>query len=226
MAQQHVSAVDRALTILEASAAAGEALSLAELSARTGFYKSTILRLCGSLQQRGYLVREPDGRFRLGSGVLRLGALYREAYPAAERVRPLLARLVDETGETASFYVREGAARLCLYRANSPREIRHHLEEGARLPLDAGAAGRLLLAFGDPEWTAGSDIRQAGHCISLGERDPEIAAVAVPVFDLDARLTGTLAVSGLLGHFDVAFQARCLSALRRAAGALSPGSQA
>ena len=40
-----VAALDRAIAILNAFTAADRSLSLAEIAARTGFYKSTILRL-------------------------------------------------------------------------------------------------------------------------------------------------------------------------------------
>ena len=45
MASPGVAAVDRALTILSAFDGEPNALTLAALSRRTGFYKSTLLRL-------------------------------------------------------------------------------------------------------------------------------------------------------------------------------------
>ena len=50
-----VAALDRAIAILDAFAAADRSLSLAEIAARTGLYKSTILRLANSLL-RGQLL--------------------------------------------------------------------------------------------------------------------------------------------------------------------------
>jgi DNA-binding IclR family transcriptional regulator len=221
MAVNRVEAVERALAILEAYRDGDGALSLAELAARTGLYKSTILRLIGSLERFGYLHRRDDGRYALGASLWRLGSIYRRAFDLAEQIRPELRKLVDTTGETASFYVREGDERVCLYRQNSPRPIRHHLEEGARLPLDRGAAGRVLLAFSAAGGEPFETIRREQACVSLGERDPEIAAAAVPVLDRAGRLRGALAVSGLITRFEAGARSRALTALRASAARLA-----
>ena len=60
-----VAAVDRALSILDALT--DEKISLAELSKRTGLYKSTVLRLAKSLERFGYILRTDDGSYRLGA---------------------------------------------------------------------------------------------------------------------------------------------------------------
>jgi DNA-binding IclR family transcriptional regulator len=44
-------------------------------------------------------------------------------------------------------------------------------------------------------------VQGRGHAISLGERDAQVAAVAVPVFDLAGEFRGALAISGLTGRF-------------------------
>src|SRR5215813_14372052 len=130
MSQDKVEAVERALSILDAFATERPRLTLAELAAATGFYKSTILRLAGSLERFGYLIREERGAFRLGPALWRLGSIYRTGFHLGEAIRPELRRLVEATGETASFYIREGESRVCLFRHNSPQSARHHLDEG------------------------------------------------------------------------------------------------
>lgn len=216
--KNRVEAVERALTILEAFEEPGQELSLAELSVRTGLYKSTILRLCGSLERFGFLLRQADGGFRLGARLWRLGSLYRREFLPSALVRPALERLRTVSGETTSFYVRDGEHRICLYRLNANRSIRHHLEEGERLPLEHGAAGRLLLAFTEQNYTGAPEIREAGFTISVGERDPDIAAIAVPVFDKSETIAGALTISGLKLRFDQEMCDRCLPEMKRIAG--------
>ena len=200
MSMDRVEAVERALAVLDAFQADRTEMTLADIAAATGFYKSTILRLAGSLERSGYLVRAENGVFRLGPAVWRLGSIYRAGFVLGEAVRPQLRRLVEATGETASFYVREGATRVCLFRQNSPPP-RHHLDEGSALPLTAGASAHVLLAFSDGKGARTKAVRERGYDISLGERDPQVAAVAVPVFDLAGKFRGALAVSGLIGRF-------------------------
>jgi len=113
-----------------------------------------------------------------------------------------LRSLVEATGETASFYIREGQSRVCLFRHNSPQSARHHLDEGTELPLNAGASAHVLLAFSNgAKGPKAKAVQQRGYDISLGERDPQVAAVAVPVFDLAGEFRGALAISGLIGRF-------------------------
>lgn len=216
-----VEAVERALMILDAFVEDGEILSLAALAQKTGLHKSTILRLAGSLQRFGYLRRNEAGQYRPGPTLWRLGNLYRRGFDLGEQIRPELRFLVERTQETASFYVKEGDERVCLYRLNSPRPIRHHLDEGVRLPLDRGAAGRVLTAFSGDAGPRHDETRARGHHVSLGERDPMIAAIAVPVRTGQGKLRGALTVSGLLARFDEPARAEALALLRESAARLS-----
>jgi DNA-binding IclR family transcriptional regulator len=218
---QGVESVERALSILKAFDDGCSAMKLAELSRRTGFYKSTILRLAATLEANRFLLRDEDGLFRLGPELWRLGALYRRSFDLGAHLRPALEQLVEATGETASFYIRQGEQRICLYRKNSPHAARHHLDEGVRLPLDRGAAGHVLVAFGAREDPATADIRRQGYAVSLGERDPDTAAAAVPLFDQAGTLRGALAVSGLLRRFDADARQNAVDSLLKIAGELT-----
>src|SRR5262249_29729982 len=75
-AAQGVAAVERALSIVAALEGSDQPVTLAELAARTGFYKSTILRLLGSLIANGYVMRLPDGSYDLGPTAFRLGVAF------------------------------------------------------------------------------------------------------------------------------------------------------
>jgi DNA-binding IclR family transcriptional regulator len=203
LAKTGVDAVARALAILKAFNSDRAAMSLTEIADATDLYKSTVLRLAATLEAEGFLVRGADRLFRPGQELWRLGALYQRSLDLGDLVRPCLRRLVDATGETASFYIADGNERICLYRLNSPRSVRHHLEEGQRLPIDRGAAGRVLVAFGNGGDDPGSRaIRARGFHLSAGERDPEVGAAAVPVIDVHGKLRGALSVSSIRTRFD------------------------
>jgi DNA-binding IclR family transcriptional regulator len=193
-----VAAVERALSILDAFSDKDPQLSLAELSKRTSMYKSTVLRLARSLENCGYLVRTEDGMYRLGSKLLKLGSLYQRHFHTADLVPAVLRAIVDELKEGASFYVRDGDKRLCLHRVDALRSVRDSVHEGDRLPLNVGAAGHVIRAFGGSAGATYEKVRTEMHASSFGERDPEVAAVACPVFGLNQRLAGALGVSGPL----------------------------
>lgn len=195
MSEQRVESVERALSLLDCFDPETPELTLGQLAERSGYYRSTILRLAGSLTRFGYLVREDNGVFRLGPTLLRLGVQYERSFKLEGVVRPVLKSLSEASGETAVFYIREGSDRVCLYRHSASRSIRHHVDEGARLPLDQGAGGRMLLAMTETE-QKNSALLAAGVSVSIGERDPESFAIAAPVYSAHARPAGVLAVVG------------------------------
>ncbi|QQO12069.1 IclR family transcriptional regulator [Bradyrhizobium diazoefficiens] len=221
MAKTGVDAVARALAILRAFGPERGAMTLTEIAEATDLYKSTVLRLAATLETNGFLIRGVDRLFRPGPELWRLGALYQRGLDLGDLVRPSLHRLVEATGETASFYIADGDERICLYRVNSPRSVRHHLDEGQRLPIDRGAAGRVLTAYREPAATETSKIRERGFYVSLGERDPEVAAAAVPVIDVQGKLRGALSVSAIRTRFDATARKAAIDVLKSEARALS-----
>ncbi len=197
MTSQGVAAVNRALSILQAFEGETEPLTLALLARRTGLYKSTLLRLIASLQAFGYVVQLPTGRYQLGPTPFRLGAVYQRANRLHDHVMPVLRRLVAEGTESPSFHVRhDQKLRLCVFRVDSQHSTLDRVEAGALLPLDRGAAGKVILAFDGAPNEALNEIRQNFLGMSFGERDPDCAGIAAPVFGPDNKLIGALSVSG------------------------------
>lgn len=222
--QQGVEAVEKALRLLGCFGPDRGALTLAELSRRSGFYKSAILRMAASLEKFGYLIKGTDGQYRLGHTVSHLAAIYRMHFDGADVIRAELRNLALQSGETASLYTRMDSERICLFRENAKRELRHHLTEGQRLPLELGAPSKILLAFG-PEQKNREDIVSAGYALSMGERDPELASVAAPIFGSGAELVGALTVSGLISRFDAAARQRIVDLVKASAGRLTEALQ-
>lgn len=196
-----VAAVNRALSILMAFEDSVEGMSLAELSAATGLYHSTILRLCESLAHFGFVRRLEDGRFKLGPAPFHLGLLYQESFRIWDHAAPVLRELVRETQETAAIYVRDGDERICLHRMSQPRTVRMHVREGERVELRKGAAGKVLLAFSGEPGAEYERIRRAHYAVSLSERDSETAAIACPVLGVRQRLICALSLGMPLFRF-------------------------
>lgn len=216
-----VIAVERALAVLDAFTADDRSLSLAELARRVGLSKPTVLRFTKSLARAGYLVRNDDATFRLGPKLARLGAMYQASFRIEDYVQPALRRLAQETGESAAFYVREGDKRLCLFRVDSPQSIGHRARTGDLLPLDRGAPGRVLLAFSGEPGEPYDQIRRNGFYATFGERDPQVASIACPVFGHGQEVIGVLGVAGPTGRIDAHAVARHLEPLRSIADELT-----
>ena len=216
-----VIAVTRALSLMEAFAVGESALSLAELSRRAGMHKTTVLRLARTLALSQYMVQTDDGQWRLGPAAGWLGARYQAGFDVNNVVEPALHQLVKDTGESASFYVREGDIRSCVARVEGPQSVRHHVRIGERLPLNRGAPGRVILAFSGAPGEPYESIRERGYHLSLGEREADVSSVAAPVFGVNWRLLGSMCISGPSSRLTKAKLEKHAKAIVRAANQLS-----
>ncbi|HEX6703276.1 MAG TPA: IclR family transcriptional regulator [Albitalea sp.] len=210
-----VVAVDRALLLLKAFQPGDQALSLADLAARTQQYKSTVLRLLASLQQFGFIQRDGEGRYRLGPEVARLARLYTGSFALEAAVMPVLRELVERTRESAAFHVRQGDQRLCLYRVDSPQPIRDHIRAGDLLPLDRGVGARVLMAFSGARGPLYDAVRRDRVLALKGDREDGVAGVSAPVFDATGDLAGALTLSLPAQRFKPAFEPQVRQAAKR-----------
>ncbi len=197
-----VEAVERALRVLDIFVPGDTGLSLKQVSDRSGVNKATILRLSVSLEKFGHITRDAEGLFHLGPSLWRLGSVFRQNLRMGPIVRPVLANLVNATGESASFYVQRGNSGVCLYRVNSHRLARDHVEEGEIIPLSIGSSGQVLDAYSIRQGKQANNIRKSGYYLSLGERDPDVAGLSVPVLGLEDELLGAVSLSGLRVRFN------------------------
>jgi len=197
-----VAAVERALAIVRAVAVCTEPISLADLARSTGLYKSTLLRLIGSLEKAALVIRRNNGRYSLGPYAHVLGRAYEATYRITETILPLLEDLVNKGTESASFHVYNDArTRACVLRVDSHHSTLDRIRVGDLLPLDRGAAGRLLTHY----VLERQPISVTGLvAVSLGERDPSCAAVASPVFGPDGEMCGAISLSGPRERFSAA----------------------
>lgn len=218
-----VAALDRAISILNVFTTTDRSLSLAEIAARTGFYKSTILRLSGSLIRGQLLERLEDGRYRIGPAAFRLGAIYQRSFVAMDVLLPVMRELSDLSLESVAFYVRSGDTRTCLHRIESKHAIRYMVREGDVLPLFAGSGGRVLAAFSGAEGEPYETIRRTYHYMSLGDRDPETAGISAPVFGPGRALIGALTLAGPRSRVDASFLARMVRPLLEASARATRG---
>lgn len=216
-----VIAVTRALSLLEAFQVDESTLSLAEISRRTGMHKTTVLRLARTLALSHYMVQAEDGQWRLGPATGWLGARYQAGFDVNNAVEPVLRQLAQLTGESATFYVREGKIRACIARVEGSQAVRHHVRTGERLPLERGAPGRVILAFSGERGEPYEGIRKRGYHLSLGEREPEVASVAAPVFGLNWRLLGSMCISGPVSRLSTTKLEKYAKNVIRAANELS-----
>lgn len=199
-----------------------EDLSIKDIMEGTGLTRSRTMRLTGTLEHRGFLIQDPKTRrFRLGYRLLVLGKAFEANSGLVSEARGILKELSGETAESTALFVVDGLDRVVLARENSQWSIRYSVSEGQRIPLPAGAGGKLLVAFGpenlrrkvlsseilksaafgrpmDPDGLKKelSQIADQGYATSIGDRVPDSWAAAAPVFSGHNQFVGALAVAG------------------------------
>ncbi len=216
-----IGVLDKAVAVLDAiEAGAG---TLGELVEATGLARATAYRLATALEAHGLLARGVGGRWRLGLRLVALGSAATGDLPLRDALqdvgRSALARLRDTTGESAQLYVRVGDRRVCIEAADSARELRTIVPVGASLPLTAGSAGKILMAWApeqdverllahlerltpntvtDPNRlrTQLEAARRRGWAESAGEREAGVGSVSAPIRDADGVILAAVSVSG------------------------------
>ena len=199
-----IGVLDKAVGLLHA--VAEEPCGLAELCERTGLPRATAHRLAAGLEAHRLLARDGAGRWRLGPALRELSARVSDPLlAAAAGVLPELRRI---TGESVQVYRREGSIRVCVAALEPPAGLRDTVPVGARLPMTAGSAAKVLLAYSDPATReavlaeavfterALAEVRRRGWAQSVAEREAGVASVSAPVRDGGGAVIAAVSVSG------------------------------
>ena len=206
---------DRTREILEALARSEHGLGVNELARQIGVNPSTASRLLATLQDAGFVERRAAGPYRLGLKLLALSDRVLERLDVRELARPWLGWLVEQTGETATLSVPGSGEAITVDFVPSPSTVVSMARVGRPSVPHATAAGKVMLAFGpganpellhaytertitDPDALRREldAVRDAGIAEAVGEREPDLSALAAPVLGRGGEL---LAIVGLQG---------------------------
>lgn len=216
-----VQSLERAFDLLERMADAGGEVGLSELSGTSGLPLPTIHRLMRTLVSCGYVRQQPNRRYALGPRLIRLGE-------SASRLlgtwaRPYLARLVEETGETANMALLDGDEVVYVAQVPSRHSMRMFTEVGRRVLPHSTGVGKVLLAHtpdeqvrallartGMPAATektittadgfldALAHVRERGYATDDNEQEIGVRCIAVSV--PDSPTAAALSISGPAGR--------------------------
>lgn len=181
--------------------------SLAQLVQATGLTRPTAHRIAVALERHRLVARNTQGRFILGPRIGELATAAGEDRLLA-LAQPVLAQLRDLTGESAQLYRRQADARICVAAAERTSGLRDTVPLGAVLPMTAGSAAQVLLAWDDPDRlrrglrgarftaTTLAQVRRRGWAASVAEREAGVASVSAPVRGSGGKIVAAVSVSG------------------------------
>ena len=203
-------------------------LGVRELARLTGLSTSTTGRLLQEMKERGILQQNADTKtYSMGIRLLNWSGVYLATLDIRAVAMPIMTELLGMSRETISLYVLDGTDRVCVERLESPQNVRIVARLGLRLPLYAGSAGKVILAFLSEErqermlnavplqpFTKHTitdvkvlreeleNIKKLGYAFSHGEWIEDASGVAAPIYGPDRSVTGALTISGPSQRFN------------------------
>lgn len=226
LVRHRIPAIDRTMDVLALLERRSGGASIRDLVAALKLPRTTVYRILNTLEFHDVVRRSGEGAYRLGPRLIALASRTladADGYDLPGLSQRHLARLSDETGEGCKVSVSDGAGIVVVAAAQGTREYALTVVPGQRLPLHAGAAGKVILAslpkaeaddalakalarytaktLADRKRLAAElgRIRRQGWAEDKGEYSPSIHAFAAPISDRGGRVVGALSVPFLAG---------------------------
>jgi len=238
---RRIGAAERAIAVLDTLADTGE-LGTNEIARRTGMTPSTVSRQLGTLAASGLVERvAATGKYRLGLRIVHLANALLARLDVREVARPHLAALVAATGETATLSVPGDEDAVTIDFVPGSHQLQPVSRLGRPSIAHATSAGKVMLAFSGRELPVGplraytprtitdpralareiGEVRELGFARALGERDPDLTAIAAPIRSSRGELEAIVALQGPSSRFDEAAVEAAVPLLVERADAIS-----
>ena len=219
--QNTIKSLDRAMMVFEyLSEASGKTLSA--LASELGQSPATVYRILTTLEGRGLVEMDATEQvWHIGPNAFVIGAKFLKRTSLVERARPILRKLMEDTGETANLGIEQGGRVLFVSQVETHESIRAFFPPGTLSPMHASGIGKALLAEMDDarldrvlgkaepevftEHTisgAGAmrrelqEIRGRGYSIDGEEKTLGMRCIAAAVFDINQEAVAGISVSG------------------------------
>jgi DNA-binding IclR family transcriptional regulator len=241
--------VQKAITLLRATAAHGDGTSVSALARAAGLPRATALRLINTLEADGILLRAPTGdRVLLGPELLRLAREVDVGTMLLELARGRLGELSHVLRETVTLSVVGPGGDLDLvHQVDGPQHLVPRCWVGNRFPLHASSSGKILLSTYDQQrlerWLREplepltsstittpralrqelAQVRERGYAVTVDELEEGLAGVSVGIFT--GALIGVINVSGLSQRLDEPSRLRAVERIREVVEALEASLQ-
>lgn len=217
--------VERVFAILQVISATAEGAGVTQIAQQTGLPKSTVSRICATLEQLALVTRLPGkeagGRgFKIGPALIALVANVPHRESLAAIAQPYLQRLQEAVGETVALTLPEGDNAYVVSQITSQQAIQVRDWTGVRIPMHVQSTGRVFLAERTDEaldrylaqpllpYTSKTicepaqlrliltQVREQGYAWVVEEFEEGLTALAVPVRNAAGQVIAAVNVFG------------------------------
>lgn len=201
-------------------------LTLSELVSMSGMPKTSVHRMVSSLEEMGFLNRDPSGAYSLGLVFLEFGQLVAERLDIRKIAKPVMEELCREVDEAVQLIMRDGNEAIYVEKIEGTHTVRLYTAIGRRSPLYAGACARSILSFlpreeietyikqtelisiGSGTITDPDKLLQEidaslknGYTVSYSELENYTAAIGAPIFNHKRQVAASISIAGLEARF-------------------------
>lgn len=240
--EYNIAVVDRTFDLLEALAEADSPLGATELARRVGTTKSAAYRILATLEQRGYVLKDPaTTEYRLGGRFAHLTWRASGTRDLRQQARASLEWLHRRFNETVNLGVQDGQEIVYIDMIESEQSLRMTARLGGRDSLHSTSLGKAILAFLPeherdrilqtplPSRTGRTmtdatvvraqldRIRQVGVAEDRGENETGALCFGAPIFDAIGVVVAAVSVSSPESRMDALREQEIADAVREAA---------
>ena len=223
-----VQVIERMFALMDVLASREEAISLKEISEKTGLHPSTTHRILNDLTTGRFVDRSQPGAYRLGMRLLELGNLVKARLNVRDAALTPMRELHRLTQQPVNLSIRQGDEIVYIERAFSERSGMQVVRAiGGRAPLHLTSVGKLFLAADDPQRVRAyatrtglnghtktsitqlsvlerelAKVRQYGSARDNEELELGVHCMAAGIYDDQEKLVAGLSISAPTGRLN------------------------
>jgi DNA-binding IclR family transcriptional regulator len=199
--------IKRVLQIIQLIVQDHKQFGVTQMSQALSINKSTVFGILKALQAEGFVVKDlATKKYAMGPGLFELSARIFKRTDLASLAHPFLEQLAERVGETVILGARQESYVEFLDVIEAGKDLKISSHVGAKIPLTAGATGKVILSFmedseiaglfrdkGLPQFTEKSvtdldlflgeivKVRKQGYALDFDEYLKGTTAVAAPI---------------------------------------------
>lgn len=241
-----IQSVAKAMRLLDLLADSPGPLGLAEISALTGWPKSTVHGLLSTMRETSVVAQDQEGRYMLGIRLFEYGCTLSSSWSIIETAKPFIQHVSYETGEAVFLSILDQGEVITLDRAENRIGLPTSAEMGCRLPVHCTSQGKLFLSYMSEEEQQAllnrrnlcaytqhtittvdalrkefKTIRAQGYAIENGEYKVGLRSVAAPIFDESGCVRYAIGIIGMFRQIETERFERAVQVVRETAEKIS-----